>query len=175
MIRIALRTEPADGFRQSITEPHPSTPPRAPTPACAAFQARFKEAAAYGKLVYEHPARSMPYKERAEQTHKPAFSLIMGEFMTNPLIRLVDTSAYHGQVGNTIDVRGREDLIASVIVVLRGEGEVELDTGEATMLGGAWRFTAGIAIPLGTAITVEVQVTDTSGLELKRRTPLVIA
>ena len=158
-----------------ITVMPKSTPPKPPTPARAAGQQRFKEAATYGKLVLEHPTRSVPYKEKGAATHKPPFALILGEFVKSPLIRLVDTSAYHGQVGNPIDVRGREDLIATVEVLLRGEGDAELDTGEATMLGGAWRFTAGIAIPLGTAITVEVKVTDTSGLELVRRIPLVVA
>ena len=168
--RVFTRRHPSGKI---ITVMPRSTPPST-SPTQAAFQARFKETAAYAARVLEHPTRRTPYEEQARESHKPAFALVMGEFLRNPLLRLVNTSAYHGQVGNPIDIRGRDDLIASVDVVLRGEGEAELDFGDTTVVGGAWRFTAAATIPAGTALTVEVRVTDTSGIELVRRLPLVV-
>ena len=110
-----------------ITAMPRSTPPGPLSPAQAAFRLRFTEAADYGKQVFNHPVRSVPYKEQGEETHKSPFALILGEFVRNPLLQFVDTSAFHGQVGNTIDVRGRADLIALVEVFLYGETGAEID------------------------------------------------
>lgn len=153
----------------------PSKPAGPPTPAVARQRALFRDAATYGKLIFGHPARRAPYQAIADAGRKQVFAAIMTDLVSRPLVRTVDITSYHGLVGEPIDIHTRNELVATVDIVLRRAGDAELESGGTTLHGGIWRYLGTTAIAAGTDVTVEVSVTDISGLELVTRRRIVIA
>lgn len=170
--RIILRRH-----RGKVFMARPPTQGDGPTsPALLDVRRQFREASLYSKAVFALPDRRAPYEAMAEAADKGVFPTIMTDFLRKPVIRVVNTSGYHGQVGDPIDVRTRADLgIADVTVTLLGDYETVLESGAAVDVDGIWRYTATTAIAAGTAVTLTVTVKDGSNIELTRTLPLVVA
>lgn len=148
------------------------------SPAQAAHRLRFKEATAYARAIFGHPARLAPYQAAADARGPGTnvFSGIVGEFLKNPLLRAVETGNYHGQVGDPIAIRVREDIAMSeVLVSLRRADYTPIENGAAVLDNGAFRYVATQAVPLGTEVVADVTLRDSDDLELKRSVTFVVA
>jgi hypothetical protein len=136
----------------------------------------FREAAAYSKGVFRNPVRVAPYAAAPEAQERGVFATIMTDFLKSPVIRSMSTAGYHGHVGNTVVLRTRMDLPPlTVTVSLRSEDSVDIESGEALLTAGEWRYVATQAVPAGTPLTLEVTVADADSIEVKRSVPLVVA
>lgn len=81
---------------------------------------------------------------------------------TAPVIDAVEGSGYRGQVGDSIFVRASDDIgIANVFVMLRSAADVELESGDALLVDGKWRYLGQNAVTL--PVRVQVSATDVTG------------
>jgi hypothetical protein len=152
----------------------PSVKPKA-TPARLRQRQRFVEASAYSKGLFNVPARLAPYEAIAEAKQQPLYSVVMTEFLRDPVIKAVVIDDYHGQVGDTLVVRTRMDLpLAKVTLALGGADDAEIETGEAAGRAGEWSYTASRPVPAGTTLALRVTVLDTDGIRIERTMPLMV-
>ena len=82
--------------------------------------------------------------------------------MSKPIIKSVNLSDYHGQVGERIQIRAEQYIgLASVNVELFGMEGTLLENGrsfEAATRTGLWVYMGQTNIPAGTEITIRTQV-----------------
>ena len=88
----------------------------------------------------------------------------------------IDTSAYHGAVGNVIKVRASDDFeVTAVTVLLKdGEGGV-IQQGAAVLVDGVWQYTATGGIAVGEELIIEAIATDRPGHTGSLSVPHVVA
>lgn len=141
----------------------------------------FREATAYTKAVFAHPARRAPYEEPARAAGQQVFHFILASFLKYPVIRGIDASGFQGRAGDAIVVRTRVGLaIGFVRVDLRTAGRVPLIGGVAEPLGTTDGPTFRFALPhdlnlnAGATVHAEIVVRDTDGLELIRTLRLAV-
>jgi hypothetical protein len=158
-------------FSRPPIDRRPSNAPNA-----LAARLRFNEAATYSKGIVDSPTRRAPYDAVAADKKQPVFSVIMTDFLRSPVIQSVDTSGYHGQVGDALVVAARTDLpLVGVTMTLRRLDGTEVESGAATLTAGKWRYLATQEVPAGAALTLVVTVTDADGIELTRTLPVIVA
>jgi hypothetical protein len=134
-----------------------------PTPAQAAHQERFLQAAEYGRSVLENTALRNRYAEMARERETSIMAVCIKDFFNPPQVLSIDAGAYNGQPGDVITIRTRDDFgLAKVVVTLiDAESSSPLETGtafETSPGSNKWIYTARTPF---TGITVNVQVTAT--------------
>ena len=148
----------------------------APTAAQLAVRQRFRLAAAYAKSALLDPALRSRYEIAARARALSASSVALTDYLTLPVVDAIDTSGYHGRVGDVIKVTAFDDFeVAGVTVAVRdGEGAI-LMQGAAVLQDGRWSYAATAAIQVGEDVTIEAVATDRPGHTGSRSLPLVIA
>lgn len=87
---------------------------------------------------------------------------------TVPVIEAIDGSGYHGLVGNPVVVRASDDIaVTGVFVMLRSLADVELESGDAVLVDGRWRYVGQMAHPV--PVLVDVAVHDAAGNTAEQR------
>ena len=171
MARVVLRRV---GNRQVFTKP-PARSTKPPTAKALAARVAFTEAAAYSVAIFRHPERRAPYVELAASRNQQVFPTIMTDFLAKPLIRSVDLGGYHGQVGDAIVVRTRDDIvIAEVQVALRRADDAAIESGNAVVQADGFRYVATKAVPDDAVVFIDLTVRDADNLEVKRTVSLTV-
>ncbi len=125
---------------------------------------RFRQAARYGKAVFDDPALKALYEQQAEAKGLPPFAVTVSDYLNAPTIDEINLSAYAGKVGDIITIRASDDFaVVSVDVVIRLPDTTVLEQGPATYDRGYWRYTATQGTPAGQLPTIEVTALDRPG------------
>jgi hypothetical protein len=144
--------------------------PRASTvlsPAQEAQRNLFGKAVVFAKTMMLDPAIKADYENRARLAGLgSAFSAAITDYLRAPGITSIETDYYKGAPGDAIWVVALDDfkLQRVVVTVQRSDGSV-LETGEAVLESGRWKYLAtepNAALP-GTKIAVVA--TDRPGKE----------
>lgn len=126
-----------------------------------------RRAVLYGRTVLADAEARMLYEGVAAQKGKPAFSLIVADFLNAPSIDEVDLSAYGGKVGDRITIRACDEFsVTRVRVSLADENGSEIESGEACEVppgSDSWVYFA--TRPVSTGSTVRIDVTASDGLK----------
>jgi len=127
----------------------------------------FRQAVAYGRSVMANQATREFYEQVAEQRGTPIFSLTVADFLNRPSIRGVDTSAYQGQIADTIRITTHDDFgVMNVHVGITNAQGAVIESGNAVEDAagtGRWTYTATAAAPAGSAVVIQVVATDRPG------------
>jgi hypothetical protein len=149
-----------------------------PTPAMLAHRTTFAESAGYAAAVSRHPQRRLAFVDLAKAKGVPLYTVVLAEFLKNPVIREVQLGGYHGNVGEPVVVFHRSDLaIVEVrLVVRRSDSGLVIEEGVAALApDGGWRYVATQAVPAGTELSLTLTVTDEDEIKVTRTVPLVVA
>src|SRR5215211_3642888 len=142
-----------------------------PTQAMIAHREHFKEAAVYGKRAMANPALCEFYKPIAEARGITIYTLAVADFLNEPELKPLDLSGYQGRVGDTITIRGEDDLgFADVEVTITAIDGTRIEQGKAVEEGvhtDYWIYTATKPVALGSDIFVEVVGVDHAGTKAK--------
>jgi hypothetical protein len=149
---------------------------KAPTAAQLAVREAFRAAAAYARSVQEDAIQRPRYAAAAQSKGMRAFAFAVADFLNPPRVLAIDTSAYHGAVGNVIKVRASDNFeVTAVTVLLKdGEGGV-IQQGAAVLVDGVWQYTANGGIALGEELIIEAIATDRPGHTGSLSVPHVVA
>src|SRR6185503_4138346 len=139
-----------------------------PTLAQTNHRERFRQAAAYGKFAIANQTTREIYDTISDQRGIPAYALTVGDFLNLPSVEQVDTTAYHGQIGDNIAIITTDDIgVVNVHVTITDDSNNSvLQSGNAVeypVNTGHWNYGASVAVPAGTAVTVKVIATDRPG------------
>jgi hypothetical protein len=151
---------------------------REPSPAQAAHQERFKQAALYGRMMLADPETKALYETAAKSNGQPVFSLIVADFFNAPSINEVDVSRYSGAAGDVIAVWASDDFaVVEVQVSLSDDEGNLLENGSAveTVAGGWWHYTAATLVPVGTVVRITVTALDRPGSAATETTEVTTA
>jgi len=142
-----------------------------PTQAMIAHREHFKEASVYGKRAMANPALCEFYKPIAEARGITIYTLAVADFLNEPELKPLDLSGYQGRVGDTITIRGEDDLgFADVEVTITAIDGTRIEQGKAVEDGvhtDYWIYTATKPVALGSDIFVEVVGVDHAGTKAK--------
>ena len=142
-----------------------------PTQAMIAHREHFKEASVYGKRAMANPALCEFYKPIAEARGITIYTLAVADFLNEPELKPLDLSGYQGRVGDTITIRGEDDLgFADVEVTITAIDGTRIEQGKAVEEGvhtDYWIYTATKPVALGSDIFVEVVGVDHAGTKAK--------
>lgn len=90
---------------------------------------------------------------------------------TAPVIEAIDGTGYQGRVGDPIVIRASDDVgVTNVFVMLRSAADTEIESGDALLVNGQWRYLGRTATAL--PVVVGVSVTDAEGNTAEQRTQL---
>ena len=136
----------------------------APTAAQLAVREMFRVAAAYARSVQLDAIQRPRYEAAARAKGMRPFAFAVADFLNEPQILFIDTSAYHGAVGERIKIRARDDFeVMGVTVVIRdGEGAV-VQQGAAVFTDGVWDYASTVGIAPGEELTIEANAVDRPG------------
>ena len=125
-----------------------------------AAREKFRRAAAYGKSVIHDASKRAIYEPNAGGDITP-YILAVKDYFTPPVLVSIDTSAYTGLTGSTIEVKATDDTkVASVAVRIFPAGGVLLEEGAAVYQQDrdVWTYitTASNSQLSGTLVVVEI-------------------
>lgn len=122
---------------------------------------RFIRAVHYGKQQIADPLTKAEYATAIGNRSPSAYSAAVNDYLTAPVIDLVDVSGYHGSVGDVIAITASDFKVVAVRVTITDNTGALIEQGEALLQPGAldgWRYTAtadNVALA-GTKIVVSV-------------------
>ena len=147
-----------------------------PTEAQLAIREQFRAAAAYAKAILADARHGPRYKAAANAAGQRPLAFAIADYFKPPVVQDIVTSAYHGVVGNPLDVRAYDDFeVVGVTVTIRDTTNAVLEQGPAALVNDLWRYTATTAVAAGTAVTIEAVATDRPGNTGTLSAPLVVA
>jgi hypothetical protein len=128
-------------------------------------QRRLKLAHAYIHAVLANPVLKAVYAAEAARNKKRTCDLVMADFLTDPVIRTVDTTKYNGRAGGWLLVMTGDDFKVTVVhVVVRHAAGQRLEEGFAAPAQGSvarlWIYTAQQSLDAGQILTIEVTAAD---------------
>jgi hypothetical protein len=161
------------GFRQVGDETEvfrrPGKRTKPLTPDQLAHHERFINASYYAKSVIADPVKKAVYDaKRTGRVH--AYNMALSDFIKAPEIKLIDTTVYHGQAGNSIVIRAIDDFkVATVKVSIMDANGVLLEQGGAVLLPGDvdWLYTTTVVNPQLTGSKIICTASDLPGNEAK--------
>jgi hypothetical protein len=137
-----------------------------PTAAQLAHQARFKEAAAYGRTVRDNPALAAVYTPLAQARGLAPYHVALADFFNAPSVTEIDLSGLAGGAGKPIRVRAQDDfeVVAVAVSLLTVQGVV-IERGDAQRdaLSGDWLYLTQGPLAGGQALLVEASALDRPG------------
>ena len=149
---------------------------KAPTAAQLAVREKFRGAVGYARTAMLDPALRSRYEAAARVRGMRVLPFVVTDYFTPPVVDLIDTSGYHGRVGDVIIVNAFDDFeVARVTVVIRDGADEIVVQGAAVPVNGRWNYAITAGIQVGETVTVEAVATDRTGQTGSRRVALVIA
>lgn len=132
-----------------------------------ASKSRFLDAVQYANKQVANPVNKAEYAARITGSKVSAYAVAMADFFHAPVVSLIDTSAYRGNVGDTIAIAASDDFkVRSVLVAITdGKGRT-IEQGEAMPSEGmpdSWRYTARIANTSLPGTKIAVAASDKPG------------
>jgi hypothetical protein len=128
---------------------------------------RFLDAAEYAKAVEAHPASAAEYQDYVGDAYSSIYAAATADYLRFPRIRSVDTTAYNGAVGETIEVKAIKAVFkgVSVHVTIRSSNGTVIEAGSAVQLPGMtiWTYTATVANASRTGTKITIRVKDRPG------------
>ena len=108
-----------------------------------AHRRRFQEAVFYAKEAIATPELAELYATGAKKGKKP-YTVAVADFLNAPDIDEVNLSAYHGAVGDTIQVNASDDFeVKNVTIKIVNASGATLEEGVAVhKVGNWWTYTA---------------------------------
>jgi hypothetical protein len=152
---------------KTVVAKAPKTRTGPSTSAQLKIQANFLLAAKYAKSVMEGTDQGI--KDAYNAARKPRqnlFSRAVADFMSPPVVKSIDTSAYTGLVGNTITVRAVDDFrVTGVQVQIYAASGTLLEKGSAVQQANGldWTYTATLANATLTGSKINAIATDVPG------------
>ena len=142
--------------RPTITKP--------PTAGQLAVREKFRAAAAYAQSVQLDAIQRPRYAAAAQKRGARPFAFAVADFLNPPQVMAIDTSAFHGAVGDLIKVRAVDGFeVTGVTVMLKdGDGGV-IQQGAAVLADGVWQYAATGGIAVGEELVIEAIATDRPG------------
>jgi|GEM_PF-1392857 len=151
----------ADGDASVFVQAPASTPP---SNAQLARRQAFGAAQRYAREVLADPLQRGVYQNLAKALRRPANTLLVGNFLTPPVIGTVELGSYTGGAGQEIAVLATDPIeVESVNVEIRGIWDAVLEAGSARCVHGVWRYRATTDVPTGTSWRVVVTATNRAG------------
>ncbi len=134
------------------------------TPAQKERQQRFLAATDYARNVLADPLQRRLYQALAAKRKKPVNALLISNWLTPPVIELIDVSGYRGAPGDLIKAIAMDDIeVVAVRLSIREIAGVIIEQGAATRVHGVWIYRATRALPLDRRIQIEATATDRPG------------
>ena len=167
-------------YRRSAYGPlvarRPSFAAREPSPAELQARDNFRQASAFADAVLADPVQRERYRALGAQRKLPARAIAVADYFRPPVVGAIDTSGYHGTIGDSIVVRATDDVgVAAVTVVIRGAADAVIEQGPAVLNEGQWHYVATSVVASGENVTVEATAVDAPGHTGTKSVPLVVA
>lgn len=128
---------------------------------------RFLRAVSYGKQQAADPVSKAEYAAAINDRNNSAYAVAMNDYLSAPVIDMVDVSAYHGSVGDTIAINASDDFkVVSVRVTITDSNGNLIEQGEALLREGTpddWRYTATVENATLPGTKVVVAASDKPG------------
>jgi hypothetical protein len=128
---------------------------------------RFMRAVHYGKQQVANPVTKAEYATAIGTRSTSAYAAAVNDYLTVPVIDLVDVSGYHGAVGDIIAIIASDDFkVVSVSVTIAASNGDLIEQGEAQLRDGTpdgWNYVATVAKPVVPGTKVVVLVSDKPG------------
>ena len=143
----------------------PTKSKRKPTQEQHAHRNRFIDAVQYANRQVRNPVAKAEYETRITENRLSAHAVAMADFFHPPVIELIDTSAYHGNAGETIVIKAVDDFrVTSVLVAIKCDGLLT-EEGEALRQGSTdyWHYTSKVAYTKLSATRICVAAIDKPG------------
>jgi hypothetical protein len=111
-----------------------------------ALQARFKTSLAYARQAMRDPAVKAVYAAAAPRGVS-AFNVALGDAASSPVVSLIDSSSYHGAVGETLMIEATDNFkVTGVVVTIDNAAGALIETGNAVLQDNkSWLYTATVA------------------------------
>jgi len=151
---------------QNIVAAKPDHVHQPNTPAQQQQKEQFRLGAFYAKGIMADAQARAPYAAKAKQVHKPAFALILGDYLTPPVVDQIDLGGYHKHVGEPILIKAHDDFeVSGVTVTIADNAQTPVETGTATFdpAVNAWRYVATVDASAKPGVTVTANALDRPG------------
>jgi hypothetical protein len=124
-------------------------------------QGAFKQAVAYAKKAKTQPA----YKKLARGTEMTSFNVAVADWFSHPEVTQIDPSGWTGEVGQTIFIEARDDvLVSGVTLSIQDSNGNILEQGAATLSDNTmWSYTTTSQIALSSIVQVVATALDLAG------------
>ena len=126
---------------------------------------RFTLASRYAKNVLEDPDKLAAYTARSRPGLSP-YILALTDYLKPPYVEQIDVTGYQGKPGNKISVTALDDFeLAEVMVHIADADGVLIEEGLCmfNLITGNYDFTATVAVPELSGVTITAIATDTPG------------
>ena len=136
------------------------------TPAQQQQKEQFRLGAFYAKGILADAAAKAPYVAKAKEVHKPVFALIMGDYLTPPVVDGIDVTGYHKHPGEPILIKAHDDFeVTGVTVSIVDNTQAAVEQGTATFDASvnAWRYAATADASAKPNVTVTAKALDRPG------------
>lgn len=150
------------GTLRAVLRPKPTQTAR--TLAQLAVHRKFRSGAAYGKAVIQDAARTAFYAPFAASRKSSVFGVAMYDYLRPPVVEELILTGYQGRIGDKIGVSATDDVsVTDVTVRVLAEDGTVIEAGPAVKALVDWEYTATVAVPAGTNLTIEATATDRPG------------
>jgi hypothetical protein len=111
-----------------------------------ALQARFKTSLAYARQAMKDPSVKAVYASAAPRGVS-AFNVALGDAASSPVVSLIDSSSYHGAVGETLMIEATDNFkVTGVVVTIDNAAGSLIETGNAVLQDNKnWLYTSTVA------------------------------
>jgi hypothetical protein len=142
------------GDRTIVAAP-PTRSKRKPSKAQVNQREQFAGSIRYAKRILEDPCQRYVYEAMARQQGRRADKLLASDFLTPPVVELIELAGYGGRVGDVIKVIASDDVeVVSVELSIQTADGQLLEQGPATKIQGVWCYTATAAVARGSRVAI---------------------
>ena len=143
--------------------PRPRNPQLKATQKQLKQRSKFQEAVLYAKTAIANPTQKAIYQAHHKVKRKlmTAFNVAIADYLNPPVVHRIDTSNYHGNIGDKIYFIILDNFsVQAVKVALHQSGGTLIEQGEAVKEGMLYVYTATAAQSSITGSTLTITVTD---------------
>jgi hypothetical protein len=129
-----------------------------------ALRARFKTSLAYAREAMKDPVVKAAYAAAAPRGVSP-FNVAVGDAASSPVVSLIDSSSYHGAVGETLMIEATDNFkVTGVVVTIDNAAGALIETGNAVLQENRnWLYTATVANATLAGSKITATATDLPG------------
>ena len=152
-----------DGKSIMCAMPKPIT--KAPTEAQINVRNLFLKGSIYAKAMLADPTMKTKYAEKAING-KSAYNVALADYIKPPVVDNIDASAYTGATGDKIRIDATDCFeVTKVHVVIKDNSGTIVEQGDAALdsMNLFWEYSATVAHPVITGLTVTATATDNPG------------